>query len=130
MSAPAPKPSRRQSSIVPNVNFQQVRLRVLLDVDVDGEMGVDVAHFVLVAFGHANDEIVDDGFNRSKGSDAFPGAMVELDVDDCFRGVGKVDREMGEVFGEGACNAFLSSESVIKEETPYLEALQLSLIAT
>ena len=39
-------------------------------------MGVDVAHLVLVALGHADDEIVDDGFDGSEGRDAFPRAMV------------------------------------------------------
>ena len=32
---------------------------LLLDVDVDREMGVDIAHLVLVAPGHADDEVVD-----------------------------------------------------------------------
>ena len=68
-------------------------------------MGIDVAHLVLVALGHADDEIVDDGLDGSQGRDVFPNTMVQLDVDDGFRRVGEVDGKMGKVFGEGACSA-------------------------
>jgi hypothetical protein len=45
---------------IPDLQVVEVGLLVLLDVDVDGEMGVDVAHLVLVALGDAGDEVLDD----------------------------------------------------------------------
>ena len=62
--------------VIPDINLQQPRLGVFLNVDVDGKVGVDVAHLVLVALGHANDEIVDNSLDGSEGRDIFPGAMV------------------------------------------------------
>lgn len=43
------------------------RLGVLLDVDVDGEMGIDVSHLVLEALGDTDDQVVDE---RSDGSES------------------------------------------------------------
>lgn len=37
----------------------QTCIIIFLDVDVDGEMSIDVTHFVFVALGHADDEVVD-----------------------------------------------------------------------
>ena len=50
---------------VSDLDLEQTSLLVLLDVDVDGEMGVDVAHLVLVALGDTNDQVVDDGSDGS-----------------------------------------------------------------
>jgi hypothetical protein len=52
-----------------------------LDVDVDGEMGVDVAHLVFVSFCHANDEILDNALDGAEGSDILARAVVDFDLD-------------------------------------------------
>jgi hypothetical protein len=43
---------------VPDLDLPLVGLLVLLEVDVDGEMGVDVTHLVLVALGDTDDQVV------------------------------------------------------------------------
>lgn len=50
-------------SAIPDINLVQPSLGVLFNVDVDGEMCVDVAHLVLKALGNSNDEVVDDRFD-------------------------------------------------------------------
>jgi hypothetical protein len=37
----------------------------LLNVDVDGEMGIHIAHLVLVALGNTRDQVVDDRLDCS-----------------------------------------------------------------
>lgn len=50
---------------VSDLDLPQIGLAVLLDVDVDGEMGVDVAHLVLEALGDTDDQVVDEGADCS-----------------------------------------------------------------
>lgn len=45
---------------VSDLDFVESGLVVLLDVDVDREMCVDVAHLVLVALGDSDDQVVDE----------------------------------------------------------------------
>lgn len=47
-------------------------LIVLLNVDVDGEMGIDVSHLVFVSLGNAGDQVLDDRLDSSKSCDIFP----------------------------------------------------------
>jgi len=54
-------------------------------------MGVYVAHLVLVALCHADDEVMDEGSHCPKRGDVFPRAMVQLDVDDVLLRVGEGD---------------------------------------
>lgn len=39
---------------IPNIHFVQTSLAVFLDVDIDGEMGVDISHLVFETFAHSN----------------------------------------------------------------------------
>ena len=48
---------------IPDLNLIATII-ALLDVDVDGEMSVDISHLVLVAFRNAGDEVLNDGFDR------------------------------------------------------------------
>ena len=89
-----------RSSNIPNLNLVQIGLLVLLNIDIDGEMGVDISHLVLEAFCNADDEVVDECSDRSEGSDALARAVVEFDINDVFGGVREGDGEMSEVFGE------------------------------
>lgn len=71
----------------PDLDLVQTGLLVLVDVDVDGEMCVDVAHLVLVALGDADDHVVDDAADGAEGSDGLARAVVQLDRDDILRRV-------------------------------------------
>ncbi len=88
---------------VPDLNLEQVGLLVLLDVDVDGEMRVDVAHLVLETLGHTNDQVVDEGSDGSESSDVLAVSVVNLDADDTRLGRGEGDRQVAEVLDELAC---------------------------
>jgi hypothetical protein len=57
--AQPPLGSVRRKCDIPYLNLELARLIVLLKIDVDGEMGVDVSHLVLVSLGNANDHVVD-----------------------------------------------------------------------
>ena len=46
--------------LVPDLDLIKSSLVALVQVDVDGEMGVDVAHLVLEALGDADDQVVDE----------------------------------------------------------------------
>jgi hypothetical protein len=91
---------------VPDLDLELVGLLVLLDVDVDGEMGVDVTHLVLVALGDTDDQVVDESADGAEGSDALARAVVELDLDEVLLGVCEGDSQVTEGLGElatGAC---------------------------
>lgn len=49
-------------------------------------MGVYISHLVFEAPGHTHYEVIDDGFDRSKSRDIFPGAVVDFDGDFFLRG--------------------------------------------
>lgn len=57
-------------------------------------MGVDVSHLVFVSSGDPNDQVVDDGLDRSESSHVFARAMVDLDCDLAFGGQREADGEM------------------------------------
>jgi len=88
---------------VADLDLVQAGLGVLLDVDVDGEMGVHVAHLVLEAPGHADDHVVDQRAHGAQRRDVLARAVVQLDVDDVLLGVREVHGDVVEVLGELAC---------------------------
>jgi hypothetical protein len=45
---------------IPDLQVIETCLAVLLDVDVDGEMGIHISHLVPVSLRDANYEVVDD----------------------------------------------------------------------
>lgn len=90
---------------VADLDLVEARLGVLADVDVDGEMGVHVAHLVLEALGHADDHVVDERAHRAQRGDVLARAVVQLDVDEALLGVGEVDGQMAEVLDELAAGA-------------------------
>lgn len=85
---------------VPDLNLEKVGLLVLLNVDVDGEMRVDVAHLVLEALGDTDDQVVDEGSDCSESSDVLAVSVVDLDADDTGLGHGEGDRQVAEVLDE------------------------------
>lgn len=84
---------------IPDLDLPQT-IGVLVQVDVDGEMGVDVTHLVLEALGDTNDHVVDERADSSEAGDLFAYAMVELDLDDVLLGTGEADGEMAKVLNE------------------------------
>jgi hypothetical protein len=87
---------------IPDLNLKQTGLGVLLDVDVNGEMCVDVSHLVLEALRDTDDQVVDESADCAEGGDVLSSTVVQLDVDDILLRVREVDRQMVEVLGEFA----------------------------
>ena len=88
-------------------------LRVLLDIDVDGEMSVDVSHLVFVTPRNSSDQVLNDRLDGSEGSDILSRAMVNFDLNELLAflalGKGECDGDVREIFGEFACNIALVS---------------------
>lgn len=105
----------------PDLNLPQARLLVLLQVHVDGKMGVDVAHLVLKALGDADDEVVDKTANRAQRGDVLARAMVQLDVDDVLARVREGNREMAEVFHQLAARALDSHGARLDVNLDYVQ---------
>lgn len=74
------------SQHLPDLDLEETSLAVLLNVDVNWEMGVDVTHLVLEALGNTDDHVVDQGLDCAEGCDILAGTVVELDVDDLLLG--------------------------------------------
>lgn len=94
------------SDFVQNLPDLQVEpaLIVLLNVDVDGEMCVDISHLVLVALGDTNDQVLDDGFHGPQGSDILSRSVVDFDLDELLAllvlGDGECDGNVREILDE------------------------------
>jgi hypothetical protein len=98
---------------LPDLQFVPIILH-LLNVDIDREMGVDVAHLIFVSSCYAGDEVLDDGLDGAEGSDILARAVVDLDLYNIFAfgvlGEGECDGDVGEVFCEFSCgNGVLDS---------------------
>lgn len=90
----------------PNLHLPKIGLSILIQVDIDGKMGVDIAHLVLEALGDADDEVVDEGAHGAQGRDVLAVAVVHLDVDDVLRRVREADAQVAQVLAEFAPWAF------------------------
>lgn len=95
----------------------QASLVVLVHINVNGEMCVHESHLVLEALGDANDQVVDEGSDRSEGGDILPGAVVQLDVDEILLGVREVDSQVAEVLREFACRLHQNCASLLPSST-------------
>lgn len=85
---------------VSDLDLVQVGLGVLGDVDVDGEMGVDVSHLVLEALGNTDDQVVDESSDSSEGSDVLSDSMVNLNADLVLLGAGEVDGQVAKILNQ------------------------------
>jgi len=85
---------------VSDLDLEQTSLLVLVQVDVDGKMGVDVSHLVLEALGNAGDQVLDERSDGTEGGNIFTVAVVDLDGDGVLLGVAEVDSQVTEVLGE------------------------------
>ncbi len=88
---------------VTDLDSEIVGLGVLLNVDVDWEMGVDVTHLVLETLGDTDDHVIDQGADGAEGRNVLAGTVVKLDVDDILLWVGEVDCQVGQVLLENTC---------------------------
>lgn len=87
-------------------NLLQVGFGVFVEVDVDGEMGVDVVYFVFEVFGDVDDYVFDDGFDGVEGGDVFVNVVVDFNGDDIVFGVCEGDSEVIKVFGQFVVGVF------------------------
>lgn len=101
---------------VSDLHLEQVGLAVLFDVDVDGEMGVDVSHLVFETLGDADDQVVDERLDRSQGRNVLAVAVVDFDRDDVLLGLVEVDGNVAQVLNELSC--FRLSDIVPPPRTP------------
>lgn len=68
----------------PYLNLVQARFRIFLDIDIDGEMCIDISHFVLETPSNANDQVIDESLDGPKSSHVLARAMMQLDIDNLF----------------------------------------------
>ena len=85
-------------NFIPNLYLVKASLFVLLNVDIDWEMGVDVSHLVFIPLCDTDNEVSDDGLDSAESSDIFAAAMVDLDRDKIFLREGEADGKVGEIF--------------------------------
>lgn len=85
---------------VSDLNLVQVGLGVLGQVDVDGEMGVDVSHLVLEALGDTDHQVVDQGSDGAEGGDILSVAVVDLDGDGVLLGESEVHSQVAQVLDQ------------------------------
>jgi hypothetical protein len=114
---------------VTDLNLSAVGLGVLLDVDVDGEMGVDVTHLVQEAAGNTDDQVVDESADGTEGSDTLAGTVVQLDGDDLLLGAAEGDGDVGEVLHELAAGALDSDNTRTNVNLDCREKQKLDIIS-
>ena len=90
---------------VPDLDLPKTSLVVLVQVDVDREMGIDVSHLVLEALCHTDDQVVDQRSDGAESGDILASAVVQFDINDVLLGVREVNCQMAEVLGELAFKA-------------------------
>lgn len=78
---------------------------VLDEVDVDGEMGVDVSHLVLETSGDTDDHVVDEGLDGSQSSDVLSVTIEDGDLDLLIRDLGEGNVDVREVLLKGTSGA-------------------------
>lgn len=84
---------------LPDLNLVDA-LAVLVQVHVDGKMGVDVAHLVLEALGDTNDQVVDDGADGTEGGNGLADTVVNVDGNHIGLGLGEADGNVGQVLDQ------------------------------
>lgn len=99
------------SDKVSDLHLPQASLLALVQVDVDGKMGIDVSHLVLEALCHADNHVLDDRSDGSQRGNVLTVAMVDLDRDGVLLGVAKVDGQVTEVLGELASGTLDGDDS-------------------
>lgn len=91
-------------SHVPNLDLKDA-LGGLAQVDVDGEMSIDVTHLVLEALCDADNQVVDEGADGTEGSDVLADTVVDVDGNNSGLGVGEGDGDVRKVLDKLAAGA-------------------------
>lgn len=85
---------------LPDLDLPKTSLVVLVQVDVDGEMGIDVSHLVLETLCHTDDQVVDQRSDGAESGDILASTVMQFDINDIFLGMREVDCQMAEVLGK------------------------------
>lgn len=88
------------SRYAPDINLVETSLGILLEVDIDGEMCVDISHLILEALRDADYQVVDEGLDCAKCSYTLASAVVQFDVDDVSGWVREADGQMCHILHE------------------------------
>lgn len=96
---------------IPDLNVVLASLGVLVNVDVDGKMGVNITHLVLEALGDTDDQVVNDGADGTEGSDALADTVVHLDRDNIILRAAEGNGDVREVLNELAWSKDVSVAS-------------------
>ena len=80
-------------------------LTVVDDVDVDGEMRVDVSHLVLVTLGDTSDQVSNERLDSSESSNVLSVTVVNSDLDSLVGDLGEGDINVSKVLGERTSGA-------------------------
>ena len=104
---------------VPDLDVPEASLGVLVDVDVDGEMGIDVAHLVLEALCHTDNQVVDEGSDGAESGDVLAVAVVDLNADDVLLRRREADGDVAKVLGERAAGALDRHEARLDQHLDY-----------
>ncbi|KAJ5822182.1 uncharacterized protein N7525_011466 [Penicillium rubens] len=96
---------------IPDLHNGAASLGVGLDVDVDGEVSVDVTHLVLEATGNTDHQVVNDGTDGTEGSNTLAGTVVQLDGDNVLLGAAEGDGNVGEILDELAAGTLDSHDA-------------------
>lgn len=105
------KQKRRFEGSIPDLHNRAASLWVGLNVDVDGEVSVDVTHLVLEATGNADHQVVNDGADGTEGSNTLAGTVVQLDGDNVLLGAAEGDGNVGEILDELAAGTLDSHDA-------------------
>lgn len=89
---------------IPDLDLEDT-LGSFVQVDVDGEMGVDVSHLVLETLGDTDDQVVDKSSDSAEGGDILADAVVDVDGDGVGLGLGEADGDVGQVLDQLAAGA-------------------------
>lgn len=112
---------------LPDLDLVAARLGVLVQVDVDGEMGVDISHLVLEALGDTDDEVVDDGPDGAESGDILAVAVVDLNADNVLLEDREVDGDMAHVLDELAAGALDCDKSRLDRDLDCRRTLRQQL---
>lgn len=84
---------------IPDLDLKDT-VGVLVQVDVDGEMGVDVSHLVLEALGNTNDQVVHDSADGTESGDILADTVVDVDGDGAGLWLGEGNGDVGQVLDQ------------------------------
>ena len=107
-------------SNIPDLDAGGASRGVLLNVDIDGEMRVDVTHLVLVALGDTGDQVLDKRLDGPESSDRLADTMVKLNEDRGRSPGVEGDGKVLEVLGEDSARSGDSDETRLDDDRDWI----------